>query len=110
MKKHLRNWGAIWLLLLMFLGSWLGQFLAQLHEIRADAQEHGQAFVWADFWPQFWAATFENWQSEFLQLAIQGLLIASWLAKYTFGADHGADKDDIAELKAEIRALRDERS
>lgn len=55
-------------LICLFLVSWVGQFVAQVSEVSATAQEHGQSFSWTDFWPQFLAATFENWQSEFLQL------------------------------------------
>jgi hypothetical protein len=36
-----------------------------------EAQQHGQSFAWADFFPQFFESTFENWQSEFLQLVWQ---------------------------------------
>ena len=31
-----------------------------------------------DFWPQFWLSTFENWQSEWLQLTTQALLISAF--------------------------------
>ena len=31
-----------------------------------------------DFWPQFWSSTFENWQSEWLQLTTQALLISAF--------------------------------
>jgi hypothetical protein len=53
---------------LLFLLSWIGQFVFQVAEVSNEAAEHGSAFQWSDFWPQFFAATFENWQSEFLQL------------------------------------------
>ena len=36
-------------------------------------QEHGQAFSWADYLPNFLASTFENWQSEWLQLVFQAI-------------------------------------
>jgi len=38
---------------------------------RNEAEQHGQAFTWWDFFPQFFSSTFENWQSEFLQLVWQ---------------------------------------
>jgi hypothetical protein len=45
---------------------------------RNQAEQHGQSFEWAQFLPQFFASTFENWQSEFLQLVWQaaGLALA----------------------------------
>lgn len=64
-SSHMGRWGALYLLVLLFAGSWVGQFLAQLPKI----EQEGAA--------EFWAATFENWQSEFLQLAVQaGIVVA----------------------------------
>ncbi len=51
-----------------FLISWAGQFITQYFVVRDEAAEHGQPFEWAQFTTQFLASTFENWQSEFLQL------------------------------------------
>jgi hypothetical protein len=55
----------------LFAFSWIGQFLSQLVVVRQQAANRGQSFEWAQFWPQFLASTFENWQSEFLQLCWQ---------------------------------------
>lgn len=96
--KHLKRWSAVYILVALFLGSWVGQFFTQLKEVRQDAHTHKEPFRWAEFWPQFWSSTFENWQSEFLQLAVQAILIASIFSVYFFGADHGADKDDIKKI------------
>jgi len=43
---------------------------------RNEAEQHGQAFTWSDFFPQFFSSTFENWQSEFLQLVWQAAGLA----------------------------------
>jgi hypothetical protein len=43
---------------LLFLLSWLGQFLFQLAEVSNEAAEHGSEFQWSEFWPQFFSATF----------------------------------------------------
>ncbi len=61
---------------LFFLLSWVGQFVAQLVQVRNEAQQHGETFAWSDFWPEFLASTFENWQSEFLQLVWQAVGLA----------------------------------
>lgn len=47
---------------------------------RNEAEQHGETFSWGDFWPQFFSSTFENWQSEFLQLVWQavGLAMLLW--------------------------------
>jgi hypothetical protein len=107
--KHLRNWGAVWILAALFLGSWVGQFYTQLDAVTQDAKAHGERFLWADFWPQFWSATFENWQSEFLQLGVQAVLIASVLQRFTFNADFGADKDDVERIEAKLDTLLGDR-
>lgn len=105
---HLRKWGAVWILVVLFIGSWVGQFVSQLTEVRADAQTHGEPFMWSDFWPQFFAATLENWQSEFLQLLVQAVLIASMIGQpRLFRADYSADKDDVEKILRAIRAERD---
>jgi hypothetical protein len=95
--SHVRRWGAVYLLAILFLGSWLGQFFAQLTEFRSEQEEHGQAFAWADYWPTFLASTFENWQSEWLQLVFQGILL--------LGAKHiifRVDAEDLERLEAKV--------
>ncbi len=80
----------------LFLVSWVGQFVFQLAEVRADAAEHGQAFEWAAFWAQYLAATFENWQSEFLQLCWQAAGLALF---YHWGSSQSRESDDRVEAK-----------
>jgi len=105
--RHAKRWGALYVLVALFLGSWVGQFAMQVREVRADAKTHGDpthgpAF-WSDFWPQFWAATFENWQSEFLQLFVQALLIASvLLGPRLFAADRSAEQSDLDRVEGKV--------
>lgn len=73
-----RNWGAIFILAVFFLASWTGQLANQMIVQKQESEQHGQAFSMQEFWPQFWASTFENWQSEWLQLATQALLISGF--------------------------------
>ena len=73
-----RNWGAVFILVTFFLISWGGQYVNQLTVQKQQSQAHGQEFKMDEFWPQFWASTFENWQSEWLQLATQALLISGF--------------------------------
>jgi hypothetical protein len=98
--KHLRRWGAVYLLVLLFLGSWLGQLLTQLAEFRSEQRTHDEPFVWNDFWHQFFASTFENWQSEWLQLVFQAILL--------LGAKHWlfqADAEDLERLEKKVDAI-----
>jgi len=100
MVKHARRWGAVYILLLLFVGSWLGQFLTQLHEFRLDQQAHHEPFVWADYFTEFFASTFENWQSEWLQLVFQAILL--------LGAKHWlfqVDAEDMERLENKVDAI-----
>jgi hypothetical protein len=107
--SHFRKWGAVWILLALFVGSWLAQFLNQLAKVANEAKEHGQSFSWSEFWPEFFASTFENWQSEFLQLIVQAILLASFLGqKRFFQADHNADKDDVQKILQAIEGTKNE--
>lgn len=100
--KHLRRWGAVYVLLMLWLGSWLGQFVSQLTEFRAEQSTHGEPFTWADFWPAFFSSTFENWQSEWLQLIFQAILL--------MGAKHWifrVDAEDMERIEAKIDKIQD---
>ena len=101
--KHFRRWGAVYILLLLFLGSWLGQLLTQLSEFRSDQAMHGEPFVRGDFLAQFFASTFENWQSEWFQLIFQAILL--------LGAKHWlfqADAQDMERLENKVDAIAEE--
>jgi len=103
-----RNWGAVLILAAFFLGSWGGQFVNQLQVEKSHAEQHGQAFNMQDFWPQFWSSTFENWQSEWLQLATQALLISGFAAVLFRKQDeeHFKTQMMIEELQKEIKSLK----
>jgi hypothetical protein len=87
-----------------FLLSWAGQFIFQLIEVRNEAEQHGQQFTWSDFFPQFLQSTFENWQSEFLQLIWQAAGLALF---YFWGSSQSKEGDD--RLEAKVDALLRER-
>ncbi|HJS81526.1 MAG TPA: hypothetical protein VJ742_01690 [Nitrososphaera sp.] len=59
--NHFRRYGFFYLLIVAFLFSWGGQLYTSWEDIQGQG------------WDYFWSATFENWQSEFLQLAVQAL-------------------------------------
>jgi disulfide bond formation protein DsbB len=98
--RHARRWGAVYILLLLFIGSWLGQFFAQLAEFRADQRTHHEPFSWSDFLTQFAASTFENWQSEWFQLIFQAILLLGmkhWLFQ--------VDAVDMERLENKVDAI-----
>lgn len=90
----MRRWGAAYLLVGLFLGSWAGQLVAQLPTI------YGDPATGATGWAEFWSATFENWQSEFLQLAVQATLVVA-AARYVFAVS----LDDHDRLEAKVDEL-----
>lgn len=99
-----RRWTAVIILFAFFFLSWGGQFVSQMEQVKQQSEEHGQAFSMSEFWPEFWTSTFENWQSEWLQLATQAILIAA-LADYLFrkgNQDHYKTQLMIEELRQEI--------
>ena len=54
--------------LALFLVSWIGQAFAEWGVFVQEQQVHGQQAHIGDFLVAFGQSTFENWQSEFLQL------------------------------------------
>jgi hypothetical protein len=83
----------------LFLFAWIGQFLFQLSVERQDAAEHGQQFEWGQFFPAFFASTFENWQSEFLQLVWQAAGLALF---YYWGSSQSREGDQRLEAKIDM--------
>ena len=64
-----------------------------------DAQEHGQAPEWAEYLNQMLRDTFENWQSEFLQLLWQVVGLAYFLY---VGSPSSKENDDRMEEKIDL--------
>jgi hypothetical protein len=89
---------------LFFLVSWSGQFVTQLMVESNEAQQHGQTFEWSQFLPQFFASTFENWQSEFLQLVWQAVGLA---LLFFWGSSQSKESDERVE--ATLDRLLEER-
>jgi hypothetical protein len=67
--KHLfKNYGLGIVLFALFIFSWVGHAIFQWKEFVNDQNSHNQSAELNQFIPDFLRATFENWQSEFLQL------------------------------------------
>jgi len=98
---HLKRWGAAYLLLALFLASWGAQFISMLIEVGNEARQHGEVFSLSDFWPQFWSSTFENWQSEWLQLLVQAVILLG-MKHILFKAD-AEDMEQVQQDLAEIK-------
>jgi hypothetical protein len=108
-KAFLRDYALGIVLAGLFLVSWIAQSLTGWVEFVSEQQSHGEeaqlfgdsGYVWQ--WSQ---ATFENWQSEFLQLFTMVLLTAFLVHK---GSSESKDSDDEIMLQlTEIRMQLDE--
>jgi hypothetical protein len=72
-----RDRGLTLLLMAMFLLFLVGQFVTGMHVYNANQVEHGQAAIGLSAYLATghpWEALFENWESEFLQMAVFVLL------------------------------------
>jgi hypothetical protein len=94
MKDFLRNYSLSITLFLLFISSWIGQFFFQKAEFINNAKEHNQAFSWSEYLPEFFSRTFENWESEFLQLFTMVVLTAFLIHK---GSHESKDEDEKVE-------------
>ena len=79
-----------------FVVSWIGQFVFQAIAMRNEAAQHGSSFSWSEFYPQFLSSTFENWQSEFLQLVWQA---AGLMLFYFWGSSQSREGEERVEAK-----------
>jgi hypothetical protein len=89
-----RTHGLSIVLLVIFLGTMVGQTLTGLREYNNSQRDHASPQVGlADYLKSghFWEATAENWESEFLQMAMFVLLTA-WL--YQKGSAESKDPDE----------------
>ena len=98
MKRHgvLRKYSYAWITLLCFLGSlglhwWFGWL-----SFADEAQQHGQTPEFSEYLAEMGRDTFENWQSEFLQLLWQVCGLAYFLY---VGSPASKENDDRMEAK-----------
>ena len=92
----LKKYGYAWLTLGFFLGSFLLHWYFGWQAFVSEAAEHGQAPVQAEYLDQMLRDTFENWQSEFLQLLWQVCGLAYFLY---VGSPSSKENDDRVEAK-----------
>ena len=103
MKRLFRDYGLSIVLAVLFLVSWAVQTVMGWYDFKAEQREHAQAAQWfgADGYLWHWGeATFENWQSEFLQLLTFVVLTSFLIHK---GSAESKDSDD--ELRQGIERL-----
>jgi hypothetical protein len=101
--SHLRRWGAIYVLLVLFLGSWAAQLMSEWHVFAQDQADHDQPVDRIEFAWTFAQSTFENWQSEWLQLLGEALLFLGPLSALLWQADQASR--DVARLEDKVDVL-----
>lgn len=96
MKRYAYGWLTAIFFLVSIAGHWVFGWYAYVDE----AAQHGQAAQFSEFAVQLGRDTFENWQSEFLQLIWQVVGLAYFLY---VGSPSSKENDD--RLEAKIDAL-----
>ena len=94
MHTLLRNYSLSLVLAALFLGAWALQTVLGWQEFRAEQAAHGEAAHWFGAEGYIWnwgRATFENWQSEFLQLLTFVVLTSFLIHK---GSHESKDSDE----------------
>jgi hypothetical protein len=108
MSRFLRNNGLSLVLLALFAFSLAGQALTGHREFNSDQDEHGRAAVGLAQYlttGHFIEATFENWESEFLQMAAYVMLT---VFLYQKGSSESKDPDKKEEeVDRDPRGSRD---
>ena len=90
----------------LFLASWVVQLYFEWRVYVGERRDHDEpASFWStSFWDEFGQSTFENWQSEFLQLAAFAIATAYLVYK---GSSESPDSEE--RLEAKLNALLEER-
>lgn len=98
-KKHMSIWkkkGYVWVTLIFFLFSLALHWIFGWQAFKNEQLAHSQPIIFNDFLAEMLRDTFENWQSEFLQLIWQ---IAGLAFLLYIGSPQSKEGDDRKEEK-----------
>jgi hypothetical protein len=98
MRKYLRDNGLAITFLLLFLGSMVGQWLTGFNDYNKELADKGQPKVTLNEYStsgHFIQATFENWESEFLQMTLYVLLTISLRQKGSSESKKCEGKEEV---------------
>ena len=95
-----REFGLGLALMILFFGSWIAHGIAEWQVFTDEQRSHGESTSVGDFVSTFGQSTFENWQSEFLQLFTFVALAALFIHK---GSAESKDSDE--KLEASLRRI-----
>ncbi|HRN86024.1 MAG TPA: hypothetical protein PKU78_05375 [Candidatus Dojkabacteria bacterium] len=94
--EFIKNYSLSIVLITLFIVSWVGQYYFQYRDEQSQAEMHNQEFTMSEFTDSFLTNTFENWQSEFLQLATMVILTSKLSHK---GSPESKDSEEKTEKK-----------
>lgn len=96
MKSFWRDYSLSLVLLCLFLASWGAHAYYEWLQEEETANLHGESVDFRDYTNAFLSSTFENWQSEFLQLLTMVVLTSFLIHK---GSSESRDGQDKIEMK-----------
>ena len=96
------NFGLSISFLALFLISWVAQAVAEWGTFVQEERAHGEAPSLSDYFVRFGQSTFENWQSEFLQL-FSFVVFSAVLIHHGAGSKDGEDRIEQAVRRIEKR-------
>jgi len=97
-----REFGLGLILMILFFTTWVAQLIAEWQVFTDEQLAHNQEPEIGDFVSEFAQSTFENWQSEFLQLFTFVALAALYIHKGSAESKDGTEK-----LEASLRRIED---
>ena len=90
------KWGYLWVTGFLFLFSLIGHWTFAWFDYAEEARAHGQPIEVSEYLVKTFEATFENWQSEFLQLLWQ---VAGLMFLFAVGSPQSKEGDERQEEK-----------
>ena len=97
MKKNIwKKYGFLWVTLVIFIGTVIGHWSFAWSAYVKEQEAHGEPVVVRDYVNETLRDTFENWQSEFLQLMWQ---VAGLAYLFYLGSPQSKEGDDRKEEK-----------
>ena len=95
-RSPLKAYGYAWVTLGFFLISFIGHWLFGWFAYVSEQQAHAQPIQISDYLVEMSRDTFENWQSEFLQLIWQAVGLA---LLFLWGSSQSKESDERIEAK-----------
>ena len=95
-----REFGLSFALMALFFASWAAQAIMQWQEFTDEQRSLGESVKMGDFLASFGQSTFENWQSEYLQLFAFVTRAALYIHKGSAESKDGTEK-----LEASLRRI-----